>query len=313
MVKATILGKSADAVALKTRERVKNTPGRWWMKYQYFILVVYGLFAWSPLTVHAAAAEATLGQAAAAVAEAPNSAAGDNGSLRFNGSNDVVRVAKPLPLGETFTLAGWVNRTVSNLDQEVIATLNDPADGRRLYAVVIDGHGDLCGSPEGQYVFLIGEGGENPPLCSHVVAELGRWHHVAITQVNPHDHRLLIDGRLTVSDSRSAVVHAGAATLSFGSAEGFGDAFGGLLHGMSLTARPLLIDFVPERQPLTVTPETIALWSFGDGAGRMVKDRTGHGYDGLVSVRKGRPSPGSDEPGPKWSSDTPSRTWDTLP
>lgn len=256
-------------------------------------------------------------------------------SLRFHGNGSsaptldrvTVRIdgpPRPADIGATsFTLELWMKAAAGANGSSVACTAASDAwiEGN----IVVDrdvwgpgDHGDFGLSlMNGRVAFGVHNGANGETVCGTSDLRDGRWHHVAVTRrssdgvielfVDGVRERSVnsVNGDLSYRDGRAGqtwdpYLVFGAEKHDAGPAY---PSFSGWLDEIRLsqTRRYTTATFVPPSAPFAADVATFALWSFDEGAGTSVCDRSG----AAGGPSDGERRVGGNPQGPAWSTDTP--------
>jgi hypothetical protein len=256
--------------------------------------------------------------------------AAQGGSLRFLGtpstSADRVEIrldapARPVDVGGDFTLEFFVRMAPGS--NPVAAACTAANDRWILGNILLDrdvfGPGDAgdwgVSVMQGRIAFGVSAGGAGATACGSTDLRDGRWRHVALTRSAASGQlRVFIDGQpdgqangapgdVAYRDGRSTAWPASDPFLVLGNEKHFGpEAFAGWLDELRISrAVRYAAPFVPPAAPFVPDADTMALYSFDEGSGKGLGDRSGAPggpSDGVLRV-------GGEPAGPQWSTDTP--------
>jgi hypothetical protein len=206
-------------------------------------------------------------------------------SLRFDGKQNYVEVPKDPALDplEAMTLEFWF-KTTSAAASAIVGKRSWPEVSDHGYQIHID-NGILYAYWEGA-----GQQGTRP-------VNDGQWHHVAITW-NGRVRCLIQDG-VRIAHGAPGPWTPSEGTFRIGGIDGKhpNDFFEGSISQVRLSKVDRYSDryFAKPDVRLVADADTVALWDFTDGAGEVVRDRSGHGHDGKLIGN----------PLPEWNRDLP--------
>jgi hypothetical protein len=262
----------------------------------------------------------------AATAAAPAQA----GSLRFLGNplvaGDRVEIPldappRPVDVGGDFTIELFVRAAPgSNPVAEACSAANDRwIFGNILLDRDVFGAGDAgdwgVSLMRGRIAFGVSVGGAGATACGTTDLRDGQWRHVALTRsASTGALRVFVDGQLdgqasgapgdaSYRDGRATAWPASDPFLVLGNEKHFGpEAFAGWLDELRISrVIRYAAAFAPPTTPFAADADTAALYSFDEGAGSTLADRSGAAggpSNGLLRT-------GGNPAGPQWSTDTP--------
>jgi hypothetical protein len=222
---------------------------------------------------------------------------GSAGSLQFDGVNDSVRTANLPPLA-AFTVEAWVKRTADSGTYETILSDASSSYSQAMLTVFVDGGSRDCGGDQFAYFQLE----VNSVQCSGVVADLGVWHHLAVTRDASGTRRFFVDGVLRSTQANIAAPSDSSGAFTLGRAgDSSTEYFPGLIDEVRVSSAAMYTaNFTAPTSPLPVTAETVGLWSLDEGVGQIVTDRSGNGRHGTLgagtSAESGDPVRTADSP-----------------
>lgn len=254
----------------------------------------------------------------------------DAGSLRFLGTPsttaDRVEIrldapARPVDVGGDFTIEFFVRMAPGS---NPVAAACDASNDRWIFGhILLDrdvfGAGDAgdwgVSLMQGRIAFGASVGGAGATACGSSDLRDGNWRHVALTRnAATGQLRVFVDGQpegqasgaagdASYRDGRATQWPQSDPFLVLGNEKHFGpEAFAGWLDELriSRTIR-YAAAFAPPAAPFATDADTMALYSFDEGAGTALGDRSGAAggpSDGVLRV-------GGSPAGPQWSSETP--------
>ncbi|MGQ0603586.1 MAG: LamG domain-containing protein, partial [Anaerolineales bacterium] len=166
-----------------------------------------------------------------------------------------------------------------------------------MLTVFVDGGGIDCGAD--QFAFYQFNG--NVTQCSGVVAALNTWHHVAVTRDAAGTRRFFVDGVLRSTQTNTAAPVDSNGVFALGRAgDSATEHFAGLIDEVRVSSAALYTaNFAPSTAPLSVTAQTVGLWSLDEGSGQVVADRSGNGRHGTLGATSS-----ADDSDPTWVADS---------
>jgi hypothetical protein len=252
------------------------------------------------------------------------------GSLRFLGtpstSADRVEIrldapARPVDVGGDFTIEFFVRMAPgSNPVAQPCTAANDRwIFGNILLDRDVFGAGDAgdwgVSLMQGRIAFGASVGSVGATACGATDLRDGDWHHVALTRsASSGQLRVFVDGQadgqasgatgdMSYRDGRTTQWSQSDPFLVLGNEKHFGpEAFAGWMDELRIS-RVIrhAAAFIPPAAPFTADADTMALYSFDEGTGASLGDRSGAPggpSNGVLRV-------GGDPAGPLWSSETP--------
>jgi hypothetical protein len=220
-------------------------------------------------------------------------------SLQFDGTNDIVRAVN-LPLSTQFTIEAWVKRTVDSGAYQTFLSDANSSYSQAMFSLFVDGGSLDCSGVSDQFAYYQVNG--NTVQCSGVSADLGAWHHIAVSRDSSGTRRFFVDGVLRGTQTSTASPTDSSGVLTFGRAGDYsGEYFGGLLDEVRISNLAVYTaNFTPPTAPLTSGPNTVALWHLDEGTGQTIADSSGNGRNGTLGT-----SSGADSADPLWVTDSP--------
>jgi hypothetical protein len=220
-------------------------------------------------------------------------------SLQFDGTNDLVTLVD-LPTWTDFTVETWVKRTVDSSDFATFLSDANAGYSQAMFSLYVDlNNSDCPAAPADEFAYWqVGDAF----FCSGVAANLGAWHHVAVTR-NGTTRRFYVDGTLVNTAAGSPSPPASNGLLAFGVAgQDQTEYFGGLMDEVRLSdiARYTGASFTPPTTPFTSDGNTVGLWHLNEGSGQVVGDSSANGRNGVLGTTASVQT--SD---PTWSADSP--------
>jgi hypothetical protein len=220
------------------------------------------------------------------------------GSLQFDGVNDILRTVN-LPVAAQFTVEAWVKRSADSGTYQTFLSDANSGYSQAAFALYVDGGGADCGAGD-QFAYY--QTGGNSLQCSGATADVGVWHHVAVTRDGAGTRRFFVDGILRSSQSNTSSPTDSSGTFTFGRA---GDVnseyFAGLLDEVRVSSSAIYTaNFSPPTTPLASGASTVALYHMDEGAGQTTADSSGNGRNGTLGT-----SANADTADPTWSVDSP--------
>lgn len=251
------------------------------------------------------------------------------GSLRFLGTPsttaDRVEIrldgpARPVDVGGDFTVEFFLRMAPgSNAVPEACSAANDRwIFGHILLDRDVFGAGDAgdwgVSLMQGRIAFGVSVGGAGATACGATDLRDGAWRHVALTRsASTGQLRVFVDGQpdgqatgasgdVSYRDGRATQWPQSDPFLVIGNEKHFGpEAFAGWLDELRISrVIRYAASFVPSTAPVAPDADTMALYSFDEGAGTTLGDRSGAPggpSDGVLRV-------GGNPAGPQWSTDT---------
>lgn len=252
------------------------------------------------------------------------------GSLRFLGTPsataDRVEIrldapARPVDVGGDFTIEFFLRMAPGS--NAVPAACNAANDRWIFGHILLDrdvfGAGDAgdwgVSLMQGRIAFGVSVGGAGATACGATDLRDGGWHHVALTRsASTGQLRVFVDGQpdgqatgatgdVSYRDGRPTPWPQSDPFLVIGNEKHFGpEAFAGWLDELRISrviryAAP----FVPPTTPFMPDADTMALYSFDEGFGTTLGDRSGAPGGPSTGVLR----VGGNPVGPQWSTDTP--------
>jgi hypothetical protein len=203
-----------------------------------------------------------------------------------------------MPALTTFTVEGWVKRTVSTGRYETFFSNADSYYGQVTFGVYVDGGNVDCGSsPPNQFAWAYTKVGTGwMAQCSGVTASLGVWYHIAATRDSSGTARIFVNGVLRGTLTGTAAPTSSSGAFGIGEA---GDAltefFGGNLAEIRISSiARYAASFTPQTANFSTDANTVALYHLDEGTGTVLNDASGNNRNGIFGA-----SP------PLWSSDVP--------
>lgn len=256
--------------------------------------------------------------------------AAQGGSLRFLGTPsttaDRVEIrldapARPVDVGGDFTIEFFLRVAPgSNAVPEACSAANDRwIFGHILLDRDVFGAGDAgdwgVSLMQGRIAFGVSVGGAGATACGATDLRDGAWHHVALTRsASTGQLRVFVDGQpdgqangavgdASYRDGRPTQWPVSDPFLVLGNEKHFGpEAFAGWLDELRISrVIRYAAAFSPPAAPFTPDAGTMALYSFDEGAGTSLGDRSGAPGGPSTGVLR----VGGDPVGPVWSTDTP--------
>jgi hypothetical protein len=224
--------------------------------------------------------------------------AAPNGSLFFDGKDDIVRT-KNLPRLTTYTFEVWFKPVARSTQDQVIMSDGNWLYSEAMFTLLLNARKFVCSGIAGEIVF---HAAGAQPQCSGVIAQVGKWHHVAVTRDNVGNRRIFVNGTLVKTNPLTALPPDSNGKFTFGRA---GDAIGSYFNGYIDEARISNTamysgNFSPSTQSLPETGNTVALWHFNEGQGQFTED-VSINYNGGVLGNSLAP----DLADPLWLSESP--------
>lgn len=254
-------------------------------------------------------------------------------SLRFNGNpsaeSDRVEIlldapARPLDVGAHFTIELWLRAAPgSNAVDTACGADNDAwIAGNIAIDRDVFGAGDFgdygVSLMRGRIAFGVSVGAAGATACGGTDLRDDAWHHVALTRnASSGQLRIYVDGQLdgqaagasgdvSYRDGRATAWPASDPLLVLGNEKHFGPAaFSGWMDELRISRTLRYASNFPRPDAAFSTDlDTVALYSFDEGQGQLLGDRSG---------AVGGPSPGAlrvggSPSGPQWSGATPFTT-----
>ena len=244
---------------------------------QYMNGKVYDFVVWSDggLAKHAVVVPETN---SAWIAVYVEQQAGQGGSLFYDGKDDFVRTAN-IPALKTYTFEVWFKRMSNSGRDQVVMSDGNWSYSEAMFTLVLNGTQGICPSANGE--ILVHQAGD-APQCSGVVAEVGKWTHVAVTRDAAKTRRIYVDGNLANAVQNTPDPIDSSGTLTFGRA---GDISASYFEGYIDEARisegvVYTGNFAPPTQTLSTSSQTWGLWHFNEGQGQLTGDSSAKQYHG---------------------------------
>lgn len=251
-------------------------------------------------------------------------------SLRFTGnpstSADRVEIpldapARPLEVGADFTIELWLRVPPTGNPVEIACTADNDAwiVGNILIDRDVFGAGDFgdygMSLMRGRIAFGVSVGAAGATACGGRDLRDDAWHHVALTRAAVGGRlQIYVDGQLdgqavgatgdaSYRDGRASAWPASDPLLVLGNEKHFGPAaFSGWVDELRIS-RVLRYsgNFSVPTAPFASDADTAALYSFDEGQGLQLGDRSG----AAGGPSHGQLRVGGSPPGPQWSNATP--------
>src|SRR5262245_60865667 len=217
-------------------------------------------------------------------------------SLAFNGSSGRVRFAV-VPAITVFTVEAWVKRAADTGGYETFASNASAGYSKETVGLYIDGGKIDCGSsPADQFAWAYTQTtGGWFVQCSGITANLGVWHHVAVTRDASNTARMFIDGVLKGTTANTAAPASSTGAFGIGeAADAIAEYFNGLIDEVRISnVARYTASFAPQMANFSPDANTVALYHLDEASGTTTADASGNNYTGVLTV------------GAAWSIDTP--------
>ena len=224
--------------------------------------------------------------------------AGPGGSLFYDGKDDIVRTTN-IPLLQTYTFEVWFKRMSSPARDQVVMSDGNLFYTQAMFSLVLNGRKDNCPSAAGE--IAVHQWGDKLQ-CSGVVADVGKWYHVAVTRDAEKTRRIYVNGTLTSVAYNTPDPRDSSGTFTFGRAGSAGASyFEGYIDEARISDSIVYNGtFVPPSQPLSASPQTVGLWHFNEGQGQTTADTSTKRYHGTLGAYGW-----ADARDPRWLSESP--------
>jgi len=224
-------------------------------------------------------------------------------SLAFNGSNGRVRFAV-VPAVTVFTVEAWVKRTADTGRYETFASNASTGYSKETFGLYIDGGNADCGSnPPDQFAWAYTQTtGGWFVQCSGMTANLGVWHHVAVTRDPSNTARIFIDGVLKGTTANTAAPTSSTGAFGIGeAADAIAEYFNGLIDEVRISnVARYTASFAPSTVNFAPDANTVALYHLDESSGQTLVDSSGNNRNGVLGS-----SSSTEAADPQRSSDVP--------
>jgi concanavalin A-like lectin/glucanase superfamily protein/galactose oxidase-like protein/Big-like domain-containing protein/purple acid phosphatase-like protein/Kelch motif protein len=226
-------------------------------------------------------------------------------SLMFNGTNSRARFVA-LPAMTVFTVEAWVKRTADMGRFETFASNASVGYSKETFGLYIDGGNADCGSnPPDQFAWAYTQTtGGWFVQCSGITANLGVWHHVAVTRDASNTARIFIDGVLRLTTANTAAPKSSTGAFGIGeAADATAEYFNGLIDEIRISSvARYTTSFTPSTVNFAPDANTVALYHLDESSGQTLIDSSGNNRNGVLGS-----SSSTEASDPQRSSDVPVR------
>ena len=218
-------------------------------------------------------------------------------ALRFDGANDLIRVADSplLDMTAAVTVEAWINPTTisSTKDQDRVFSKDS-----NMELMLSSGDTGCSYGTSGQVQWRMTVGGVNRRICGGSLS-LGSWHHLAGTY-DGANYTLYIDGAVAATAPRSGLIGTNNIDLFLGNSKLGNKPFHGDLKEVRVWNRALSASEIASQMNKSLIGSEaglVAYYPMDKGSGQVVVDSTGNGGSGTLGL-----SVSSEDIDPEWVS-----------